>query len=264
MIYKITHRTNIASILFLAVCALLLLSLSGCGMKQNADKSVTERTYNTESVAPDDELAVSDETKPDNDNEWGNEIRGTVEDNVYTSKIGDLKLTLDESWTYLSDNEMAKNMRFTAAEYDEQAWYNYCIGELYTLYDAWAVNEDGSIIIITIENTGFSDSEVKQTDESYASMLVVAMRREMDKLTVNKFGSIKINGSDCYWTTMYGKKRGNSAERGYLVKKVDDYMICVGITAVPGYTKSSEEILCMFDGVEGLDEIDAGSSEESD
>lgn len=245
----------------LAVSAVLLLSLFGCGKGSEEDKPVTKKPAETSAVS---ETTASQETASKNDTDWGREIRGTVEDNVYTSGIGDFKLTLDDGWTFISDKEMAQKTGFSSENYNEEAWLDYSIGDRHILYDAWAENEDSSTIMVMIENVGTDASEIKKTEQAYANLLAVSMRAQLDDLMVGEFKDVTVNGSNCYWGILYGKNRGVVTELGYLIKRIDDYMICICISSLQGCTESCTEILNKFDGVEGLDSQTEGDLEKAD
>lgn len=257
---RISVRIIAARSLLFTVFAAAVLLLSGCAEKEPAG-SETQRSYDTAVTEPTVSNETAAKTQPVINTDWGSEVKGELIDNVYTTGMGGFKLTLDESWNCLSEEEMAKTMHFDVMENDIQEWYDYCVGEMNTLYDLWAICEDGSSIIISIENVSMTDSETKKDEEAYAGILQIAMRREMDKFGISKSGSVKVSGSDCFWTTMYGKQGGRSVERGYLLKMSDDYMMCVNITSVAESEKSCDEMLCMFEGVEGLEALDSGVSE---
>ena len=138
-------------------------------------------------------------------------VRGTVENGVFTSEFADFTFTPPSTWTFASDDEILAMMDFSAADMTEAEKKNIELGKLKTIYDAMVACDDGANVIIMYENLA---------------------------LTIGGNKYVVFTGSS--GTADY------TIEQKYLLRKIDNYMLCVCVTTVPGMTTSFDDIIAMF------------------
>ncbi len=173
-------------------------------------------------------------------------VRGTVEDGVFTSEFGEFTFTPPAGWTYTSEDEMFAMMDLSAADMSEEEKKNIELGKLKTVYDAMVTGEDGANVIIMYENLALTIGGTSYDEAAYAEALSTGLVSQGITSDTENLGETTIGDNKYVVFTGTASSDGITLEQKYLLRKIDDYMLCICITTVPGMTTSYDEILKMF------------------
>ncbi len=173
-------------------------------------------------------------------------VRGTVENGVFTSKFGDFTFTPPSTWTFASDDEILAMMDLSAADMTEEEKKNLELGNLKTVYDAMIAAEDGANVIIMYENLALTIGGTSYDEAAYAEALstglvsqgITSDAKNLDEATIGENKYVVFTGTST--------SEGITFEQKYLLRKIDNYMLCICVTTVPGMTTSYDEIFKMF------------------
>lgn len=201
----------------LVLTMVLVLSLAGCGGKDN-DGGSQKKEYTP----------------------------ATVENNVYTSQFTGLTATLDDTWTVLNDDEIAQIVGFSIDMTDDAA-LKETLSSGETIYDMYAMAEDGSTLNVTVGDLGAIYGKLLDMEtlaQSSAEQLVPAFESmgftDVDaEVTTTTFA-----GSQQVAIVLQGSYQGITMYEQLVCMKVDDYVL--NITACSYGTDRTAEILGFF------------------
>lgn len=200
----------------LALVLVLLLSLIGCGGK-------------------DDEGSQKKEYTP-----------ATVENNVYTSRFAGLTAVLDENWTVLNDEEIAQIVGFSIDMTDDAA-LKESLSNGKTIYDMYAMATDSSTLNITIGDLGAIYGkllDMKTLAQSSAEQLVPAFESMGFTDVTAEVSTVSFAGAEQAAIILQGNYQGVTMYERLVCMKVDDYVL--NITACSYGTDRTAEILALF------------------
>lgn len=173
-------------------------------------------------------------------------VRGTVENGVFTSEFGDFTFTPPATWTFASDDEILAMMDLSAADMTEEEKKNLELGKLKTIYDAMVACEDGANVIIMYENLALTIGGTSYDEAAYAEALSTGLVGQGITSDTNNLQETTIGGNKYVVFTGTAAGEGYTLEQKYLLRKIDNYMLCICITTVPGMTTSYDDIVKMF------------------
>ena len=175
--------------------------------------------------------------------------RGTVENNTYTSTFIGLKLKLDDSWTFSSDEEMLEMMDLGSELLSDQQKLAAEISKQQTVYDAMAQQASGSNVIIMFENMSLTDDGNSYDETRYAEVL--KQQLDLSDLTYSYDDLKTIKIADENYLLLSTKTEYNSVqiEQSFLIRKIDSYMAVICITSFPDVdtTISVQNIIAHFE-----------------
>lgn len=173
-------------------------------------------------------------------------VRGTVENGVFTSEFADFTFTPPSTWTLASDDEILAMMDFSAADMTEAEKKNIELGKLKTIYDAMVACDDGANVIIMYENLALTIGGTSYDEAAYAEALATGMEGQGITCDTTNLGEVTIGGNKYVVFTGSSGTADYTIEQKYLLRKIDNYMLCVCVTTVPGMTTSFDDIIAMF------------------
>ncbi len=173
-------------------------------------------------------------------------VRGTVENGVYTSEFADFTFTPPSNWTFASDDEILAMMDLSDSDMTEEEKKNIELGKLKTVYDALATCDDGANVIIMYENLALTTGGTSYDEAAYAEALATGLIEQGITADTNELKEMTINGNTYFAFTGTFVNVELDIVQMYLLRKIDDYMLCICITTYPGYTILYDEILAMF------------------
>ena len=173
-------------------------------------------------------------------------VRGAVENGVFTSEFGDFTFTPPSTWTFASDDEILAMMDLSAADMTEEEKKNLELGNLKTVYDAMVAGTDGANVIIMYENLALTIGGTSYDEAAYAEALSTGLVSQGITSDAKNLGEVTIGSNKYVVFTGTSASDGVTIEQKYLLRKIDNYMLCICITTVPGMTTSYDHILKMF------------------
>lgn len=173
-------------------------------------------------------------------------VRGTVENGAFTSEFADFTFTPPSTWTFSSDDEILAMMDLSAADMTEEEKKNLELGKLKTIYDAMVACDDGANVIIMYENLALTIGGTSYDEAAYAEALSTGLVSQGITSDAKNLGEATIGDNKYVVFTGTATSDGITLEQKYLLRKIDDYMLCICITTVPDMTTSYDEILKMF------------------
>ncbi len=173
-------------------------------------------------------------------------VRGTVENGVFTSEFADFTFAPPSTWAFSSDDEILAMMDLSAADMTEEEKKNLELGKLKTVYDAMVYGEDGANVIIMYENLALTIGGTTYDEAAYAEALSTGLVSQGITSDADNLGETTIGDNKYVVFTGTATSDGITLEQKYLLRKIDDYMLCICITTVPGMTTSYDDILKMF------------------
>lgn len=103
---------------------------------------------------------------------------GKVADNQYTNEFLGITCTLDEQWTFYTDEQIKEVNNITADMLDEDIAEQ--LENANFVYDMMAASESGASINVNIENVGLSG--VAMTAETYLSMQMDTVKTGLEQM----------------------------------------------------------------------------------
>ena len=196
---------------------MLFVSLfSGCGTTESDTDSTNEN-----------------ETQTNTDTENNELVFGEISENVYTNSFAGLSFTLPDGWTFATESELEQMMGAgSEAIYgdDQQAAVEYAMSA--TIYDMMAQNaDDGSNIIVMLENTSMYEGGTEITEEEY----LAALKNSLDLSTTVTYiisdTVTKATINDSEYTVLESEIEGyGGAYQTYYVRRIGKFMLCICFT----------------------------------
>lgn len=112
------------------------------------------------------------------DNSSASFTLGKVVDNQYTNEFLGITCTLDEQWTFYTDEQIKKVNNITADMLDEDIAAQ--LENANFVYDMMASSESGASVSVNIENLGLSG--VAMTAETYLSMQIDTLKTSLEQM----------------------------------------------------------------------------------
>ncbi|MBQ2944030.1 MAG: hypothetical protein IJD93_05015 [Ruminococcus sp.] len=171
----------------------------------------------------------ADETNAPLQNEELQLSKGTINGNIYTSDFTGLKFTKPDSFTYLSDDELALKIGVSTQELAPDI-FPFTADRVPAVYDMWATDsKDGINISVAYENMHVSASVAMTTDE-YMEMLEGAFENTKGTTLVQK-SSVDLSGK-MYQKAIFTTEAGNTSTQSiYYIRAMGKLMNVVLVTA---------------------------------
>lgn len=112
------------------------------------------------------------------DNSSASFALGKVVDNQYTNEFLGITCTLDEKWTFYTDEQIKEVNNITADMLDEDIAEQ--LENANFVYDMMASTESGASVSVNIENLGLSG--VAMTAETYLSMQIDSLKTSLEQM----------------------------------------------------------------------------------
>lgn len=112
------------------------------------------------------------------DNSSASFALGKVVDNQYTNEFLGITCTLDEQWTFYTDEQIKEVNNITADMLDEDIAAQ--LENANFVYDMMASSESGASVNVNIENLGLSG--VAMTAETYLSMQIDTLKTSLEQM----------------------------------------------------------------------------------
>lgn len=144
--------------MLLALC--MVFCLCACG----GDGKEAEAPAETPSAANDEQASAPTEAPSDEAEEEAAVQAGTLSGSTYENAFLGIGCTLDENWTFASEEELAQMIGQTAEMFDDD--YAEQLKEADMFYDMVAVTEEGMVSInVVIQNVGLLYGTVLSEDK---------------------------------------------------------------------------------------------------
>ncbi len=177
-------------------------------------------------------------------------VRGTVNNNVYTSSFSGLKFSPGPSWSFSSDKDiLSQNGIYDDGMTEEEIADK--LNELETVYDMIAENASPAIkVVILYEKTssGVIDNDIS-IDEYVNKLKSDLIAKYADtSASVSTGNAEKIGGLDFACVEVLLTREGSDVKQVYYVRNISGYVMSVCVTS-PADTDISNEVLSMFDPI---------------
>ena len=146
----------------------MVLSLAACG--SSSDNTSTDTNTDTTVTDPAEEELVYE--------------RGTVTDNTFSSAFLGASLTLDDSWLFFDDAQLAELAGLVQDSFEDEELRKQ-LDEGASVYEMYALHQnDNASVNITVQNTESSISSILSEDQ-YADLCVEQLPEIMASAGIN-------------------------------------------------------------------------------
>lgn len=224
-------KTKIISVLLAVLAA---ATFTACSSKEPERGNISKETDSQKVTEPSTTDAKFDYTVP------------VTEGNTYTSSVLNAKITLDEGWTFSTDEEMKQlNQAVVSAageDYEEQ------LKKSDIIYDMAAANtETGDNISINFENLGKLYGKII-TPETYLNLSKDTVKSMLESMGCSNVvltdRDVKFAGQDAKALHVKGDMSGIPFYELCIAKSCGDYMSNITITAM--LEDTTDAILAKF------------------
>ena len=219
------------------ICISLIIVCVSCSSKQ-------EKEDTSESIVDTAEVTAEPEEE---ELPLGTLSRGKIEGKRYFSAFSGIELEIGDTWSFSSDEEIADIVNI-GTELIDASEFAKTVAENATVYDMMTVDAvTNSNIMIGYENLDITAPGVDISVDYYMDNLTdMLTKQEQVKYTVLSRGVAKICGEEYVRLDMLADFSGIEMNQYYYIRKIDNIMVSVSITAVNGVDIS--DIESMFIG----------------
>lgn len=220
-------KKTLRAIFALMMAIVMMLSFAACESKKDKDED-EEKTEATAAAAVEDESAT--DVVVDVENAPASDVIGQVKGNTYNNEYFDIKISLDDNWTFYNDEQIAQisgialdSMGDDFAEIVEEA------GVLYLMYAMDA--ESGNNITATAEKgaDGYTAEEILDLQVENLPALYESMGAT--DVVINP-GTTKVGGKKIVSCDAQCQIYGMTLNQKLLIITRNDYVIALTVTAM--------------------------------
>lgn len=213
------------------LAVLIVLSLTACNPHTGQPES-TDTHNHSHDHTPQEETTppeVSVETNSPAQNESVQLSKGNIKGNVYTSNFTGLTFTKPESFTYLSEAELASKINVSTEELADEI-FPYTADRVPAVYDMWATDKKSGISIsVAYENMHITAAVALSTDQ-YMEMLESAFENTKGTALVQK-STVDLSGK-MYQKAIFTTETGDTQTQSiYYIRAMGKFMNIVLVTA---------------------------------
>lgn len=213
------------------LAVLIVLSLTACNPHTGQAES-TDTHNHSHDHTPQEETTppeVSVETNSPAQNESVQLSKGNIKGNVYTSNFTGLTFTKPESFTYLSEAELASKINVSTEELADEI-FPYTADRVPAVYDMWATDKKSGISIsVAYENMHITAAVALSTDQ-YMEMLESAFENTKGTALVQK-STVDLSGK-MYQKAIFTTETGDTQTQSiYYIRAMGKFMNIVLVTA---------------------------------
>ncbi len=217
------------------IAVLVILSFTACNVQTgqtsptDAHNHFHDHIHQEETTPPETSDSSAQATETPSQNEELQVSKGTINGNVYTSSFTGLKFTKPESFTYLSDDELALKIEVNTQELQKDI-FPFTANRVPAVYDMWATDKKTGInISVAYENMHVSASVAMTTDE-YMEMLEGAFGNTKGTALVQK-STVDLSGQ-MYQKAIFTTENGDTSTQSiYYIRAMDKFMNIILVTA---------------------------------
>lgn len=157
--------------------------------------------------------------------------RGEINGNVYTSTYNGITFTKPDSWVYATDAEIAASVNLGAEALDQNN-FEKTVSEAVSVYDMSVKDPTGgSNVMILYENLSLSNPKI--TESEYLATLEKQLKEQTAiAYTIGQTATKTIGGKVYKSLEMTASYSGISMAQTYYVRKIDNFMVGIIITAI--------------------------------
>ena len=213
------------------LAVLIVLSLAACN-PHTGQTEPTDAHNHSHDHTPQEETTppeVSVETNSPAQNESVQLSKGNIKGNVYTSNFTGLTFTKPESFTYLSEAELASKINVSTEELADEI-FPYTADRVPAVYDMWATDKKSGISIsVAYENMHITAAVALSTDQ-YMEMLESAFENTKGTALVQK-STVDLSGK-MYQKAIFTTETGDTQTQSiYYIRAMGKFMNIVLVTA---------------------------------
>lgn len=226
------------------LAAILVLSLVACKPQSSQTETHAHDHIHEDTTSPSEETQEVTATDADTsqqassqpasseasaDNDTPSLLRGNINGNIYTSDFTGLKFTKPESFTYLSEAELASKINVSTEELADEI-FPYTADRVPAVYDMWATDKKSGISIsVAYENMHITAAVALSTDQ-YMEMLESAFENTKGTALVQK-STVDLSGK-MYQKAIFTTETGDTQTQSiYYIRAMGKFMNIVLVTA---------------------------------